>query len=35
MAEPNTEQFMLISINNALYTLYKSYMTELKEIDGI
>jgi hypothetical protein len=26
---------MLISIDNALYTLYKSYITELGEINGI
>ena len=26
---------MLISINNALYTLYRGYMTELGEIDSI
>ena len=31
----NAEQFMLISINNAVYTLYKGYMIELGEINGI
>ncbi len=35
MAEPNTDQFMLISIDDALYTLYRGYMTELREINGI
>ena len=34
-AEPNTEQFMLINIDNALYTLYGGYITELGEINGI
>ena len=31
----NTKQFILININNAPYTLYKGYMTELGEINGI
>ena len=35
MAEPNAKQFILMSINNALYTLYKNYMIELEEINGI
>ena len=35
MAELNAKQFILINIDNALYTLYKSYITELGEIDGI
>ena len=35
IAKPNAEQFILISINNALYTLYKGYMTELGEINSI
>ena len=35
MAELNTKQFILISIDDALYTLYKSYMIELREINGI
>ena len=34
-AKPNTEQFMLISINNAPYTLYRGYITELGEINSI
>src|SRR6266536_6098530 len=35
MAKPNTDQFMSISIDNALYTPYRGYMTELGEINGI
>ena len=35
MAKPNTKQFILISINDAPYTLYKSYIIKLGEIDGI
>ena len=35
IAKPNAKQFMLMSINNALYTLYKGYMIELREINGI
>ena len=35
MAEPNAEQFILMSIDNALYTLYGGYMTKLGEINGI
>ena len=35
IAEPNAERFILISINNALYTLYRGYMTKLKEINDI
>ena len=35
MAKSNTKQFILISINNAPYTLYKGYMTELEEINSI
>ncbi len=35
MAEPNTNQFMSMSIDNALYTLYRGYMTELGEINSI
>ena len=35
MAEFNNKQFMLISIDDALYTLYRSYMIELGEINGI
>ena len=35
MAKPNAEQFILMSINNALYTLYRGYITELGEINGI
>jgi hypothetical protein len=34
-AEPNSEQFMSMSINNALYSPYEGYMTELGEINGI
>ena len=33
--KPNFEQFMLMSIDNALYSLYRSYITELGEIDNI
>ncbi len=35
MAEPNAKQFMLMSINDALYTLYGGYIIELGEINGI
>ena len=35
IAKFNAEQFMLISIDDVLYTLYGSYITELGEIDGI
>ena len=35
IAEPNAKQFMLININNTLHTLYRGYMTELEEINGI
>ena len=35
MAKPNTEQFILMNINDAPYTLYKGYITELGEINGI
>ena len=35
IAKPNTKQFILISINNTLYTLYKGYITKLGEINGI
>ena len=34
-AKPNTKQFILININNALYTLYRGYITELGEINSI
>ena len=35
IAESNTKQFILISINNALYTLYRSYIIELRKINSI
>ena len=35
MAESNTKQFILMNINNALYTMYRGYITELGEINGI
>ena len=35
MAKFNAKQFISMSINNALYTLYRSYITELGEINSI
>ncbi len=35
ITKPNAKQFILISINNTLYTLYRGYITELGDINGI
>ena len=35
MAKPNAKQFILMNINDALYTLYRGYIIELGEINGI
>ena len=35
MAKPNAKQFILMNINNALYTLYRGYIIELGEINSI
>ena len=35
MAKPNAKQFILMNINDVLYTLYRGYITELGEINSI